>query len=67
MFLRRETEPYVFCGRVSCTSVLLGSAPVQLECTLLAFDVLRLQDDYVRLMGAEVVHDDDDDDDENVA
>ena len=67
LFLRRETEPYVFCGRVSCTSVLPGSAPVQLEWTLLDFDVLRLQDDYVRLMGAEMVRDDDDDDDDDVA
>ncbi|XRB00591.1 hypothetical protein NFJ02_09g142910 [Pycnococcus provasolii] len=67
LFLRRETEPYVFCGRVSCTSVLPGSAPVQLEWTLLDFDVLRLQDDYVRLMGAEMVRDDDDDDDDDDA
>jgi len=40
---------------------------VQLEWTLLDFDVLRLQDDYVRLMGAEMVRDDDDDDDDDVA
>jgi len=51
LFLRREGEPYVCCGRVAAAEVDASVRPITFLFKLLDFDALAKEDDFRDLMG----------------